>query len=249
MIDWILSNIWLILFFAWGLPLGIYRSKFRKLVYQTDSWTINIKPYFIKETKALIRNIYPDNKAYLKFRNFYRFYLIIYIFLFGAYFILNNKSNNHMNKVEVGSQIPQFELKDQDGNLFKVSSLIGKKNMVIYFYPKDDTPGCTKEACYFQDMYEVFKQANAEIIGISGQSVESHKKFAEKHRLDFRLLADDGNKLRKKFGVPTSFFGLLPGRVTYVVDKSGKVIYTFNSQMNATQHVDEAMAILNDLNK
>lgn len=248
MVDWILNNIWFILFFAWGLPLGIYRSKFRKIVYETDSWTINIKPYFIKETKALIGNLFPDNPAYIKFRNFYRFYLIIYTLLFGAYFMFNNQSNNHMNKVEVGSQIPPFELKDQDGNLFKVSNLIGKKNMVIYFYPKDDTPGCTKEACYFQDMYEVFKKADAEIIGISGQSVESHKLFADKHRLDFRLLADDRNKLRKQFGVPTSFFGLLPGRVTYVVDKSGKVIYTFNSQMNATQHVDEAMAILSDLN-
>jgi peroxiredoxin Q/BCP len=87
--EWIINNIWFILFFAWGLPLGIYRSRFRKIVYQTDSWTINIKPYFIKETRALIGNIYPDNLDYLKQRNFYRLYLGIYTVLFICYLILN----------------------------------------------------------------------------------------------------------------------------------------------------------------
>ena len=87
--EWIVENIWFILFFAWGLPLGIYRSRFRKIVYQTDSWTINIKPYFIKETRGLIGNIYPDNAAYLKQRNFYRFYLGIYTVLFVLYLLLN----------------------------------------------------------------------------------------------------------------------------------------------------------------
>lgn len=238
----ILENIWLILFIVWGLPLTFYRSKFRKIVYQTDSWTINIKPYFGKELKALFGNMYPEDRNYLKFRNFYRFYLIIYLLLFVSY--LTFHKNNTMNEIKIGSTIPSFTLPDQNGNLFDINSVIGKKNLVIYFYPKDDSPGCTAQACSFQDQFEVFKQADAVVIGISGQSVESHKEFALKHRLTFTLLSDEGNKIRKQFGVPTNLLGLIPGRVTYVGDKSGKVIYMFNSQTQATKHVDEALRIL-----
>jgi peroxiredoxin Q/BCP len=243
----LLKNIWVILFIIWGLPLSIYRSKFRKIVYQTDKWTINIKPYFMKELKALFGNIYPDNLNYLKFRNFYRFYLIVYLLLFTSYATFGQKTN--MNEIKIGSTIPSFTLPDQDGNLFDINSVIGKKNLVIYFYPKDDSPGCTAEACSFRDQFEVFKEADAVIIGISGQSVESHKEFAEKHRLSFTLLSDEGNKIRKQFGVPANFMGLLPGRVTYIADKTGKVIFIFNSQTKATEHVDEALRILKELNK
>ncbi len=152
-----------------------------------------------------------------------------------------------MNEIKVGSNIPAFTLPDQNGNMFNISSLLGKKNMVIYFYPKDDTPGCTAQACSFRDQFEVFSEANAVIIGISSQSVKSHKEFAEKHKLTFTLLSDLGNKVRKQFGVPTNLFGLMPGRVTYVVDKSGKVIYTFNSQLQTQKHVDEALRILQEM--
>ncbi len=236
------ENIWLILFVVWGLPLTFYRSKFRKIVYQTDSWTINIKPYFGKELKALFGNLYPGNRKYLKLRNFYRFYLIVYLILFTTY--LTFHKNIQMNELKIGSAVPSFKLPDQNGELFDIDSMIGKKNLVIYFYPKDDSPGCTAQACSFQDQFEVFKEADAVIIGISGQSVESHKEFAQKHRLTFTLLSDERNKIRKQFGVPTNFFGLLPGRVTYVADKTGKVIYIFNSQMQATKHVDEALRML-----
>jgi peroxiredoxin Q/BCP len=238
----ILENIWLILFIAWGLPLTIYRSKFRKIVYQTDSWTINIKPVFMKELKALFGNMYPEDRNYLKFRNFYCFYLIIYLLLFTSY--LTFSQNNNMNEIKIGSTIPSFTLPDQNGKLFDINSVLGKKNLVIYFYPKDDSQGCTAEACSFQDQYEIFKEADAEIIGISGQSVESHKAFAVKNRLAFTLLSDKGNKIRKQFGVPTNLLGLILGRVTYIVDKTGKVIYIFNSQIQATKHVDEALRIL-----
>ena len=241
----ILENIWLILFFAWGLPLTFYRSTFRKTVYQTDSWTINIKPYFGKELKALFGNLYPDNKNYLKLRNFYRFYLIIYLLLFTAYLTFNK--DNHMNEIKVGSTIPAFTLPDQNGKMFDINSVLGKKNLVIYFYPKDDSPGCTAQACSFRDQFEVFTEADAVIIGISSQSITSHKAFAEKHRLSFTLLSDEGNKIRKKFGVPTNLMGLLPGRVTYVADKTGKVIYTFNSQLQTEKHVAEALRILKSL--
>lgn len=232
------KNLWLTLFLAWGLPLGYYRSKFRKLVYQTDSWTINIKPVFWLEIKGLFGNIYPGNKKYIKFRNFYLLYLFVYIALFIIYF------NTDTMKVVEGSKVPSFELKNQYGELFSLDSVIGKKNLVIYFYPKDDTPGCTKEACSFRDQFAVFADADAMIIGISSQSVESHLAFAKKHRLNYLLLSDTDNKVRKLFGVPSNLFGLIPGRVTYIVDKHGKVVYVFNSQMDAEKHVDEALRIL-----
>ena len=165
-------------------------------------------------------------------------YLSIYVLLFSGYILFN--SNQVMKKTEVGSRVPQFTLADQNGNLFSISSVVGKKNLVIYFYPKDDSPGCTKEACYFRDEFELFNEADALIIGISGQSVVSHKKFADKYRLNFTLLSDEGDKVRELFGVPVNFLGMLPGRVTYVIDKSGTVVYIFNSQTQTKRHVDEA---------
>jgi peroxiredoxin Q/BCP len=158
-----------------------------------------------------------------------------------------NKNTSDMNTIVVGNMVPDFTLPDQNGKLFDIKSVIGTKKLVIYFYPKDDSPGCTKEACYFRDLYEVFKETDAVIIGISGQSVESHKKFAEKYRLSFTLLSDKGNKIRKLFGVPTNVLGLLPGRVTYVADRMGKVVYIFNSQAQAERHVDEALKILKEI--
>jgi len=153
-----------------------------------------------------------------------------------------------MKKIEVGSKVPMFELKDQNGELFKLETVLGKNNLVIYFYPKDDSPGCTKEACSFRDQFKVFADADAIIIGISAQSVESHLKFAKKHRLNYTLLSDTGNGVRKLFGVPANFFGLIPGRVTYVVNKEGKIMYLFNSQIQAEKHVDETLRILQKIN-
>jgi peroxiredoxin Q/BCP len=152
-----------------------------------------------------------------------------------------------MNDIKIGSIIPTFTLPDQNGNLFDINSVLGKKNLVIYFYPKDDSPGCTAQACSFRDQFDVFTEADALIIGISGQSVESHKAFALKYRLSFTLLSDEDNKVRKLFGVKANIMGLVPGRVTYVADKTGKVIYIFNSQADATKHVDEALRILKGL--
>ncbi|WP_372947055.1 peroxiredoxin [Mariniphaga sp.] len=151
-----------------------------------------------------------------------------------------------MNKIKEGDIIPDFKLKNQFGEQVIISDFIGKKSLVLFFYPKDDTPGCTREACSFRDHYETFLDAGAEVIGISGQSVESHKNFAEKHNLKYHLLSDKGNKVRKLFGVPANLFGLLHGRVTYVADKSGKIIYIFNSQMQVEKHVEEALKALNE---
>jgi thioredoxin-dependent peroxiredoxin len=150
-----------------------------------------------------------------------------------------------MEKIQVGSTLPEFSLPDQDNKEFKVKDFIGKKNLVIYFYPKDDTPGCTKEACYFRDQYDIFNEADAKIIGISSQSIKSHKEFAERYKLNFTLLSDEKNKVRKLFGAFS--LGILPGRITYIVNKKGIVIYSFNSQSEATKHVDEALRILKQL--
>ncbi len=143
--------------------------------------------------------------------------------------------------LKVGAKVPEFKLPDENGNMFDLNSVLGKKKLVIYFYPKDETPGCTKEACTFRDNYDVFKKAGATVIGISGQSVKSHKEFANKYNLPFTLLSDKDNTVRKMFGVKTS---PIPGRVTFVVDKTGHVVYTFDSLSEPVKHVDEAMRIL-----
>ena len=152
-----------------------------------------------------------------------------------------------MPPVKVGSIIPEFRLPDQNGYMFDIQSLVGKKKLVIYFYPKDDTAGCTKEACSFRDQYEDFKAAGAEVIGISSDKIESHKKFAAKHRLNFTLLSDHKRIVRKQFGVPTNFLGQIEGRVTYVVNKKGEVIHIFNSQWQTRKHIAEALTALQDI--
>ncbi len=148
-----------------------------------------------------------------------------------------------MKQIKLGDFIPDFSLKDQDGNLIEISNFLGKKKMVIFFYPQDGSLNCTREACYFRDLSDVFDEADAVIIGISGQSVESHKEFAEINRLKYTLLSDAGDSVRKLLGVPGRVFGLVPGRVTYVTDRSGKVVYIFDSQTETQRHADEALKI------
>jgi thioredoxin-dependent peroxiredoxin len=148
-----------------------------------------------------------------------------------------------MKKIQVGDMMPAFSLPDQDGKMYDISTYIGKKKLVIFFYPQDGSLNCTKEACYFRDLSEVFDEADAVLIGISGQSVESHKIFAENNQLNYSLLSDSGNIVRKLFGVPGRVFGLIPGRVTYVSDRSGKVVFIFDSQTETQRHADEALKI------
>lgn len=117
--------------------------------------------------------------------------------------------------------------------------------MVIYFYPKDDSPGCTEQACQIRDQYEVFLEFNAQVIGISSDDVASHKKFEEKYNLPFTLLADTKNDVRNLFGVPKSLL-LIPGRVTYIIDKNGVVQYIFSSQFDIENHVATALRTLRE---
>jgi len=148
--------------------------------------------------------------------------------------------------VNVGDKAPDFSLPSQSGETVRLSQFIGQKPVVVYFYPKDDTPGCTVESCSFRDSYESFKDLGAEVIGISSDSPESHQKFATRYNLPFRLLSDPGAKVREAYGVPATL-GLLPGRVTYVVDQTGTVRHIFNSQFNPKAHVNEALTILKSL--
>lgn len=171
--------------------------------------------------------------------------VILFIVLTSILFINFKNNNTQMKKIEVGDTVPSFTLKDQNGNPFTVNNGIGKP-MVVYFYPKDDTPGCIKEACKFRDDFEDFLNLGAIVVGISSDSVESHKKFEIKYRLPFTLLADTKNEARKLFGVPNSII-FLPGRVTYVIDKNGIVKYIFNSQFGAEKHIESALAKLKEL--
>ncbi|MET0287246.1 MAG: peroxiredoxin [Polyangiales bacterium] len=145
--------------------------------------------------------------------------------------------------LQAGTEAPDFTLNDQNGKAVHLASFRGKKTVVVYFYPKDDTPGCTAEACMFRDQFTEFTDAGAEVLGISSDSEASHKKFAAKYNLPFSLLSDKGGVVRSAFGVPANF-GLLPGRVTYVIDKQGVIRHAFNSQINATKHVSEALGVI-----
>jgi len=145
-----------------------------------------------------------------------------------------------------GAPAPEFTLEDQNGKRVSLADFKGRRNVVVYFYPKDDTPGCTKEACTFRDQYTDFTDAGAEVLGISSDSPASHRAFAAKHELPFTLLSDADGKVREAFGVPATL-GLLPGRVTYVIDKQGVIRHAFNSQLSPARHVAEALQVLGRL--
>ncbi|MEQ6119754.1 peroxiredoxin [Reichenbachiella sp. MALMAid0571] len=150
------------------------------------------------------------------------------------------------NKISVGDTIPNFTLLDQNSKEVSITNKIGQP-LVIYFYPKDDTPGCTKEACSFRDQYDVFGEYGTEIIGISSDSPASHLKFAKKYNLNFILLSDEKGEVEKLFGVPRSVLGLISGRVTYIIDKNGVVRHVFNSLFNAEKHVEESLRIIKSM--
>ena len=142
-----------------------------------------------------------------------------------------------------GTEAPDFELPDQHGNPVRLSHYRDKSPVVIYFYPKDDTTGCTIEACQFRDDFSRFQITGAEIFGISDDSVESHERFAGKYNLPFTLLSDKGGRVRKLYGVKKTF-GVIPGRVTFVIDRKGIVRHVLSSQSSPARHVEEALVAL-----
>lgn len=149
--------------------------------------------------------------------------------------------------INVGDKCPIFTLPNQKGESISIADLIGKKLLVIYFYPKDNTSGCTAEACSFRDNSEVFEEMGCEVVGISSDSISSHEKFAAQHRLNFNLLADTNKVVRKQFGVPGALFGLIGGRVTYVIDKKGYVRSVHNALTDAESHITNAIATITKL--
>jgi peroxiredoxin Q/BCP len=151
-----------------------------------------------------------------------------------------------MISVKVGDRAPDFSLPSQSGKIVSLGDFLSKKSVVLYFYPKDDTPGCTAESCAFRDRYEVFQEAGAEVIGISADSPDSHQRFAAKYQLPFTLLSDTNNQVRKSYGVPATLF-VLPGRVTYVIDKQGIIRHIFDSQFDFKAHVEEALKTLQSI--
>lgn len=143
--------------------------------------------------------------------------------------------------LKIGDSVPAFELYDQNGELFSSLDFVGKTKMVIYFYPKDDSAACTEEACTFRDRYESFAERGVLVVGISQDDIESHRAFAEKYNLPFKILSDTENKVRKLFGVRKDFLGFLPGRETYMVNQKGLITSIYNSQFEAGAHVDQAL--------
>jgi len=152
-----------------------------------------------------------------------------------------------MAAIGVGDTAPDFTLPDQDGTPVTLSAFRGEKVVVLYFYPKDETPGCTREACAFRDSHDAFAEAGAQVIGVSSDSVAAHDRFAKKYGLPFTLIADADGGVRAAYGVPKSMFGLLPGRVTYVIDRDGIVRHMFSSQANIGKHIDGALKVVEDL--
>jgi peroxiredoxin Q/BCP len=145
-----------------------------------------------------------------------------------------------------GTKAPEVSFTRGDGSVVQLAELVGKKTLVLYFYPKDDTPGCTAEACSFRDSYEDFLKAGADVVGVSADDSGSHEAFKAKHKLPFTLLSDPDGAAAKALGVKKTF-GLIAGRVTFVIDRQGVVQHRFDSQLRVNKHVEEALALVKQL--
>ena len=153
-----------------------------------------------------------------------------------------------MALLEVGTVAPDFNTTDQNGNRVSLNGYKGKK-VILYFYPKDDTPGCTKEACAFRDSFPKFKKLNVGVLGVSIDDEKSHKKFIEKYKLPFTLLADTDKKIVESYGVwgEKSMYGkkyMGTNRVTYLIDESGRIAAVF-PKVKPETHAEEILSILN----
>lgn len=148
--------------------------------------------------------------------------------------------------ISIGDPLPEFILKDQDGNDFNSTEKIGNQPLVLFFYPKDFTPGCTREVCDFRDQYEDFTDLGAMVVGVSSDSTKMHARFASRFRLPFTLLSDPKSKVGRIFGIKNSFLNLLPGRETFVFDKEGKLAHHYRNSM-ANDHMKQALSALQKL--
>jgi peroxiredoxin Q/BCP len=151
-----------------------------------------------------------------------------------------------MPKVKVGENAPDFTLQNQDGTPVSLSDFKAKNNVVLFFYPKDFSPGCIKQVCSFRDSYEDFTEHGAVVLGVSSDSIASHKQFLDAHGLPFTLLSDPQGTIRSLYGA-TKAFGLVPGRYTFIIDRTGKVRHIFTSETNMQKHIDEALRVLREI--
>ena len=164
------------------------------------------------------------------------------LLLFCALFVASISFTKAQKHLIVGDSAPNFTLQDQDGKTFNLASEVGKSVLVIYFYPKDESMVCTKEACAFRDSFDEFTKAGAKVIGINGGTVASHKAFQQHYKLPFTLLADPGNKVYDLFGVKNKLF--MSGRETFVVDLKGKIVYSHEAMLQGKEHADDALAYI-----
>ncbi|KAN0021502.1 hypothetical protein ACTFIU_010102 [Dictyostelium citrinum] len=147
-------------------------------------------------------------------------------------------------KLNIGDIAPEFSCQDKDGKIVTLKDFINKKPIVLYFYGKDGTPVCTKEACEFRDRYEKFVDAGVDVIGISCDDSDSHSKFSQKYKLPFTLLSDKDGKIAKSYGVKGL---LLPGRTTFIIDTDGKILMTYSALLSATSHIEESLKVIESL--
>ena len=150
------------------------------------------------------------------------------------------------HKIDVGDRAPAIQRRAHDGREIDTEASIGERPLVVYFYPRDGTPVCTRQACGFRDQLEAFNAMDAEVIGISADDDASHRAFAEKHALDFPLIADEDGSLSKAFDVGRAL-GVLGNRVTFVIDREGIVRLRYQAQMAANRHVDKALITLREI--
>lgn len=143
-----------------------------------------------------------------------------------------------------GDKCPDFETLTDSGEKFKLYDHVGTKNIVLYFYPKDNTPGCTAEACSFRDNWERINKFNVEVFGVSSDTEDSHKKFKEKHNLPFTLLTDKDKRIRSLYGATGM---LLPPRITFVIDRNGIITHVYNSQIKPVNHVEQVIKALSQM--
>jgi thioredoxin-dependent peroxiredoxin len=165
--------------------------------------------------------------------------IIASAFFLGTFLQACQSQEKHLG---VGDPVPRFSLYDQDNRLFNIEDHIGKQVMVVYFYPKDESSVCTKEACTFRDDYAEFTRNGVLVAGINSGSVASHKSFQKNHNLPFFLLSDPDNKVLKQFGVKGKF--IFTGRETFVIDLSGKIVYTYSAFTQGSKHAEEALQFI-----
>lgn len=185
-------------------------------------------------------------RAKLQSRSRWKRWAMVFVGLVIGWALFDVFGVSKMSTLKVGDQVPDFTAQAHNGETVSLADFRGKKTVVLYFYPRDNTSVCTAQACSFRDSYEDFARDGAVVIGVSGDSLERHQAFAEQKRLPFLLVSDADGSLRKKFGVP-NMLGLIPRRVTFVIDRNGVIRHVFEAMFSASPHIEGAREIVKQL--